>query len=91
MLEKVFGKSFNYSITRAVFLVIVCLMVSLLIDTSVIKLYDLLTKNIVSIETREIFFSLNASISLLLQFILLRYIRSLIRKDQLGNNFPTTG
>ena len=56
MLEKVFGKSLNFSITRAVFLVIVCLMVSLLIDTSIIKLYDLLNKNIVSIETREIIF-----------------------------------
>jgi hypothetical protein len=68
---------------QAMFLVILGLMISLLIDTTFIKLYDVVSKNTLSIETRVIVFSINISVSLILQLVLLKYAKELTA-NQLG-------
>jgi hypothetical protein len=67
-------------------------MASLLTDTSFIKLYDIIGKSFLAINTKEVIFSVNLSISIILQIILFRFIRNnIIKKDQLNKaNFRVT-
>jgi hypothetical protein len=60
------------------------MMVCLLADTTILKLYDIINKNTVPIQSREIIFSIDVCVSLFLQFVILRYV-SLITKSQLAN------
>ena len=51
------------------------LVITLLIDTSIIKVYDLIDKYFISIQEKILLFSFNSSICLILQFIIINYIR----------------
>lgn len=84
MLEKIFHKNFNLFNNKVIFIIIVFLMISLFVDTSFIRSYDLINKNITPIETREVIFSLNISICISLQFLILRYM-SRITRSTFGN------
>lgn len=68
---------------KFIFLIIVCLMAGLLTDTSVIKLYDILSKSFLTVDVKKATFSINLSASILLQFILFRFIRNKIIEDNL--------
>ena len=50
------------------------LMVTLLIDTSIVKVYDLIDKYFIPIQGKIILFSIDISSCLLLQFVLIRYV-----------------
>jgi hypothetical protein len=50
------------------------LMVTLVIDTSIVKVYDLVDKYFIPIQGKIVLFSTNTSLCLLLQFIIIRYI-----------------
>jgi hypothetical protein len=67
------------------FFAIVGLMTCLLVDTTFIKLYDVVSKNFLSIESKTIIFSLTVSICLLLLLIVLQYANKLMKKNQVGN------
>jgi hypothetical protein len=83
MSGRIFEKrSFLFN-NQAIFLIILGLMTTLLIDTTFIKLYDVVSKNTLPIDTRAIVFSINISISLVLQLILLKYVKDLAA-NQLG-------
>jgi hypothetical protein len=55
------------------------LIVTILIDTSVVKVNDLIDKNFISIQGRLILFSANSFLCLLLQFFIIRYIQTSFR------------
>lgn len=76
---------------KIVFFIILCLMASLLTDTSFIKLYDIISKSFLAINLKEVTFAINLSISIILQLILFRFVRNKIAKDQLNKaNFHLT-
>ena len=64
------------------------LIVTLVIDTSIVKVYDLIDKFFIPIQGKIILFSINTSSCLLLQFVLIRYliqhIQSSFRRHQLN-------
>jgi hypothetical protein len=70
--------------SRKKFLVVmVALIVTILIDTAVVKINDLIDKNFISIQNRLILFSVNGSLCLLLQYFIARYVKNSLQTDQL--------
>lgn len=63
-----------------IFMFVLFLMVLILIDTFLIKFYDLINKELVKLEIKKIIFSLTVSLSLVLQFIIINYVKNLSRK-----------
>ena len=64
--------------------VMIALIAILLIDTSFVRIYDLIEKNFIPLQSKLILFSVNSSLCLLLQFYLIRYIRSSLKLDRLN-------
>jgi hypothetical protein len=52
------------------------LIVTLLIDTSVVKINDLIDKYFIPLQSKLILFSINSSLCLLLEFLIIKYIQS---------------
>lgn len=69
---------------RVIFLVVAGLVVTFIIDTTFAVSYDLVSKTVLSIETKKIIFSANVIICLILQFIALLYTKGLALKRQLS-------
>ncbi len=61
---------------KRITLLVIGLVITLLVDTSIIKVYDLIDKYFISIKEKILLFSLNSSICLILQFIIINYIRT---------------
>ena len=59
------------------------LIVTLLIDTSIVKINDLIDKNFISIQYKLVLFSVNSSVCLLLQFFIIKYVKSSFRRGRL--------
>ena len=60
------------------------LTVSLLIDTSLVKINDLIDKQFINMQSKAILFSVNSSVCLLLQLIIIKSITSSFGKDRLN-------
>ena len=60
---------------KIITLLVLGLVITLLIDISIIKVYDLIDKYFISTQEKILLFSLNSSICLILQFIIINYIR----------------
>jgi hypothetical protein len=60
------------------------LIVTLLIDTSVVKINDLIDKNFIPLQGKLILFSVNSSLCLFLQFLIIRYVRSSLKTGRLN-------
>lgn len=85
MFRKLSENNSILSNSRVMFFAIVGLMACLLVDTTFIKLYDVVSKNFLSIESKTIIFSLTVSIGLLLLLIALQYASNLMKKNQVGS------
>ena len=59
------------------------LIVTLLVDTSIVKINDLIDKNFISIQNKLVLFSINSSLCLLLQFLIIKYVKSSFREGRL--------
>ena len=71
-------KIFNYG----VFLLIVLgLIITLLIDTSVVKIYDIVDKYFIPTHEKKVLFSVNTTMSLFFQYLLIRYVRSIFNNQ----------
>src|SRR5206468_11222026 len=70
---------------KVIFLVIVCLAVTFIIDTTFAVSYDLVRKTAIPTDTKKIIFSINVVICLILQFIILLYTSKLTAKREIGN------
>ena len=75
-------RSFN---NKWLLVFILCLSITLLIDTSLIRVYDLINKNFIQIQNKTILFALNISLCFLFQFIIIRYLQNIIRHDRRSN------
>jgi hypothetical protein len=72
------------SFSRKKFIIFtVALIVTILIDTLVVKVNDLIDKYFIPIQTKLILFSVNSSLCLLLQYLLVRYLKRSFEADQL--------
>jgi hypothetical protein len=60
---------------KRITLLVLGLVIALLIDTSIIKVYDLIDKYFISTQEKILLFSLNSFICLILQLIIINYIR----------------
>ncbi|HJU58161.1 MAG TPA: hypothetical protein VJ583_00290, partial [Nitrososphaeraceae archaeon] len=62
----------------------IALIVTVLIDTSVVKINDLIDKYFISLQSKLMLFAVNSSLCLLLQFLIIKYLQSSIKRDQLN-------
>ena len=63
------------------------LIVTILIDTSLVKVNDLIDKNFISLQNRQILFSVDSFSCLLLQFFIIRYIQNSFRGHAIHRTF----
>jgi hypothetical protein len=68
---------------RRFLIVMMVIAVTLLIDTSLVKINDLIDKYFIPMENKIILFSVNSSVSLLLQFIVIKYVTDTFGKHEL--------
>ncbi|HET9807352.1 MAG TPA: hypothetical protein VFP49_10615 [Nitrososphaeraceae archaeon] len=61
----------------------IALIATVLIDTSIVKVYDLVDKSFISDQTKFLLFSINTSICLVLEFIVIKYLYSLFKRHRL--------
>jgi hypothetical protein len=61
----------------------IALIVTLLIDTSVVKINDLIDKFFIPLQSKLILFSVNSSLCLLLQYFIIKYVKSSFESDRL--------
>ena len=61
----------------------IVLVVCSIIDISLVKINDLINKYFITVETRLVIFSVNASLCLLLQFFLIKHMRDSFRGQRL--------
>jgi hypothetical protein len=72
------------SLTQKKFLpFMIALIVILLIDISFVRIYDLIEKNFIPLQSKLLLFSVTSSLCLLLQLYLIRYIRNSLKIDRL--------
>ena len=62
----------------------IALIVTILIDTSVVKINDLIDKYFIPMQSKLMLFAVNSSLCLLLQFLIIKYLQSSIKRDQLN-------
>jgi hypothetical protein len=73
----------HFTFTRKKFLlIIICLLTTLIIDTSLLKVYDLTYKGFVGQQIKVVLFSVNSSLCLILGFIIIRYVQVLFRERE---------
>ena len=60
----------------------IALIVTILIDTLVVKINDLIDKNFISLQSKLILFSVNSSLCLILQFLIIKYVTDSFRTDR---------
>lgn len=56
----------------------------LVIDISIVKIYDLVNKFFIPVQGKVILFSINASICIFLEFIIIKYIKASFKSSQLN-------
>ena len=62
----------------------IALIVTVLIDTSVVKINDLIDKYFIPLQSKLILFSVNSSVCLLIQFFIIKYIQRSFKIDRLN-------
>jgi len=62
----------------------IALVVCSIIDISLVKINDLINKYFISIDSRLVLFSVNGSLILLLQLLLIKYIRDSFRGERIA-------
>jgi len=80
-LHSEYVKSFSH---KKFLIVMIALIVTLLIDTSVVKINDLIDKFFIPLQSKLILFSVNSSLCLFLQFFIIRYVRSSFKGGRLN-------
>ena len=73
MMDSAHERSFNH---KTFLIVIIALIITLLIDTSVVKINDLINKFFIPVSSKLILFSINSSLCLLFQYYIIKSINS---------------
>ena len=58
----------------------ICLIVTVVIDTSIIKIYDLSYKYFISMQSKIILFAINSSLCLFIQYLTIYYLRKSVQR-----------
>ena len=58
----------------------IALMVTVLIDTSVVKINDLIDKYFIPLQSKLMLFAVNSSFCLLLQFFIIKYLKAHLKE-----------
>ena len=74
-------KSFNQ---KKFLLIMIGLIVTSIIDISIVKINDLIDKYFIPLQGKIMLFAVNSSVCLLLQFFLIRYIQSSFQSERLN-------
>jgi hypothetical protein len=74
-------RSFNQ---KKFLLIMIALVVTSIVDISIVKINDLVDKYFIPLQGKLMLFSVNSSVCLLLQFILIRYIQGSFQGDRLN-------
>ena len=74
-------KSFS---NRKFLILMIALIVTVLIDTSVVKINDLIDKYFIPLQSKLMLFAVNSSLCLLLQFLMIKYLQSSFKRDRLN-------
>ena len=75
-------KSFS---NRKFLILMIALIVTVLIDTSVVKINDLIDKYFIPLQSKVMLFVVNSSLCLLLQFLMIKYLQRSFKRDRLNN------
>lgn len=70
---------------KGLLLIVLSLIAILLLDTFLIKFYDLLDKRIILIDYKKILFAISVALSILLQVILLLHVKGLVLREENNN------
>jgi hypothetical protein len=65
-------------------ILVIALIVTILIDTSVVKINDLIDKYFIPMQSKLILFAVNSLFCLLLQFFIIKYLQSSFKTDRLS-------
>lgn len=76
-----YENSFNY---KKFLCIMIVLIVTLVIDTSIVKVYDLIDKFFIPEQGKIMLFSINSSLCLLLGFIIIKYIKNSFKTNRLN-------
>ena len=68
----------------------IALSVTLIIDTSLVKINDLVQKYFIPVQTKLILFSVNSTTCILLQFIVMKFVMNSFGSYRLRNSLKTT-
>jgi hypothetical protein len=68
----------------------ITLIVTVIIDTSVVKINDLIDKYFIAMQSKLILFAINSLICLLLQFFIIKHIESSFKRDRLSKKLKAT-
>lgn len=63
------------------------LVITYLVDTSLVKIYDIISKSFMASEFRILLFSLNSAVCLILQYFVLKYLKNFNSKKVMKINF----
>jgi hypothetical protein len=62
---------------------VIALVASILIDISLVRINDLINKDLIPMQSKLILFSVNSSLCLLLQYFIIKQVKSSVRTDRL--------
>jgi hypothetical protein len=81
LLKEYDENSFNY---KKFLCIMIGLIITLVVDTSIVKVYDLVDKSFIPQQSKLILFTANTSLCLLLEFVIIKYIQSSFKRDRLN-------
>jgi hypothetical protein len=70
--------SFNH---KKFLYIMIALMLTIVIDTSIIKVYDLVSKSFIPIQSKLVLFSTNTSLCLFLGFVIIKYVIKYVERS----------
>ena len=73
-------KSFN---NKKFLFIVIALVATILIDISLVRINDLINKDLIPMQSKLILFSVNSSLCLLLQYFIIKQVKSSVRTDRL--------
>ncbi|HEY7777396.1 MAG TPA: hypothetical protein VIA09_02555 [Nitrososphaeraceae archaeon] len=77
----------NVFSNRKFLALMLALILTILIDTSVVKVNDLIDKNFISLQNRQILFFVNSLSCLLLQYFIIKHIQISLRRHNIRRTF----
>lgn len=80
-------KSFSH---KKFLILMIALLIIILIDTSVVKINDLIDKYFIPMQSKLMLFAINSLLCLLLQFFIIKYIESSFKRDRLSKKKAKT-